>query len=111
MKPFTFSSTSFLVITFKEDYLREQAVKEKEEKTVRQRRSVESGARVEELSLRIRTRQDGLLLLAEDAANNYTVLEVRTSVDQKRLCTHRSKLNFASVLVRMQVELSVFVVK
>lgn len=72
-----FGENSFLALQFKESYRREQQREDREGDAVRKRRALPASS---EFSIRFRTRNDGLLLLATDSVvtsvSGYTVMEV-----------------------------------
>lgn len=72
-----FGENSFLALQFKESYRREQQREDREGDAVRKRRALPAS---EQFSIRFRTRNDGLLLLATDSVvtsvSGYTVVEV-----------------------------------
>lgn len=73
-----FGENSFLALQFKESYRREQQREDREGDAVRKRRALPPSS--ERFSIRFRTRNDGLLLLATDSVvtsvSGYTVVEV-----------------------------------
>lgn len=73
-----FGENSFLALQFKESYRREQQREDREGDAVRKRRALPASR--EQFSIRFRTRNDGLLLLATDSVvtsvSGYTVVEV-----------------------------------
>lgn len=73
-----FGENSFLALQFKESYRREQQREDREGDAVRKRRALPPSG--EQFSIRFRTRNDGLLLLATDSVvtsvSGYTVVEV-----------------------------------
>ena len=73
-----FGEKSFLALQFKESYRREQQREDRVGDAVRKRRAVSASS--EQFSIRFRTRNDGLLLLATDSVvtsvSGYTVVEV-----------------------------------
>lgn len=72
-----FGENSFLALQFKESYRREQQREDREGDAVRKRRALPASSA---FSIRFRTRNDGLLLLATDSVvtsvSGYTVIEV-----------------------------------
>ena len=68
------------MMEFTEDYRRKQAEEEKTGATARRRRALASADTTEQFSVRFRTREGGVILLAEGAAGAYTVLEVRPEI-------------------------------
>ena len=73
-----FGENSFLALQFKESYRREQQREDREGDAVRKRRALPPSG--DQFSIRFRTRNDGLLLLATDSVvtsvSGYTVVEV-----------------------------------
>lgn len=82
-----FGENSFLALQFKESYRREQQREDREGDAVRKRRALPPSG--DQFSIRFRTRNDGLLLLATDSVvtsvSGYTVVEVSL----KTLCFFR----------------------
>ena len=75
--PFTFSSTSFLVLEFKESFLRKRKVDElNENKADARRRRAASSIKTQSVSLSFRTRKYGLLVVVKSTSSAKTTVEV-----------------------------------
>lgn len=72
-----FSASSSLVLQFKESYRREQKLLESKGSSVRKRRSVSSSD--ESFGISFRTLKGGLVLLAQDDTDDYTMIQVHIS--------------------------------
>ncbi|XP_031558160.1 protocadherin Fat 4-like [Actinia tenebrosa] len=71
---FRFSASSFVALEFKEGFRRQQELLDRPSPSVRSRRSVISPD--ESFSIKIRTLEEGLILLAQDDTQDYTLVQV-----------------------------------